>query len=194
MSSSFSFYHSKKVFLSRLDKSKKGSIDRKIKGLCSRINRLKDYYTTSSCSGRIVIIKIGKRKNEHKWLYVSHSRITKEFRKIEKIFTEMWQDRKLLKACWIRFEPAILHVSCRTIDDAQKLLDLARNTGFKLSGIISAKKNIVEIRTSERLDVPVAAVLDIFALDTVVSEANKKLEETHEKIKRLSKKIPSLKK
>ncbi|MBW3011504.1 hypothetical protein KY326_04770 [Candidatus Woesearchaeota archaeon] len=195
MNSSFSFLHSKKVFLSKLDKSKKGSIDKKIEDLCKKINKLKDYYTTSSCSGRIVIIKIGKKKNEYRWLYISHSKITKkEFDKIEKLYTNIWDDKNLLNTCWIRFEPAILHVSCESIDDAQKLLDLARNTGFKLSGIISAKKNVVEIRASERLDIPLSVVLDVFALDTAIAEANRKLDETHTKIKKLTKKLSSLRK
>ena len=195
MISSFSFLHSKKVFLSKLDKSKKGSIDKKIKGLCKKINRLNNYYTTSSCSGRVVIIHIGKKKNEHKWLYISHSKITKkEYDKIEKIYTQIWKDKNLLKTCWIRFEPAIIHVSCETIDDAQKILDLARNTGFKLSGIISVKKNVVEIRASERLDIPISVILDVFALDNAIEEANKKLDETHNKIKRLTAKISLLRK
>ncbi|MCK4670427.1 MAG: hypothetical protein KAT43_04445 [Nanoarchaeota archaeon] len=191
----FSFLHSKKVFLSKLDKSKKGSIDKKIKGLCGKINKLKNYYTTSSCSGRIVIIKTGKKKNEYKWLYISHIKITrKAYDKIEKTYNKIWKDKKLLKTCWIRFEPAIMHVSCDSIDDAQKLLDLARNTGFKLSGIISAKKNVVEIRASERLDIPISVVLDVFALDNVITEANKKLDETHNKIKKLTAKISSFRK
>jgi tRNA wybutosine-synthesizing protein 3 len=195
MNSSFSFLHSKKVFLSKLDKSKKGSIDKKIEGLCNKINKSKKYYTTSSCSGRIVIIKIGKKKNEYEWLYTSHEKIIKkEFNKIEDIFKEIWEDNKLLNTCWIRFEPAILHVSCATIGDAQQLLDLARNTGFKLSGIISAKKNVVEIRASERLDIPLSVVLDVFALDTAIIEANKKLDETHNKIKKLTAKLSSLRK
>ncbi len=51
------FEKEKKDCLSKIDKSKKGSIDKKIKELVDLINSLKDYYTTSSCSGRILLIK-----------------------------------------------------------------------------------------------------------------------------------------
>ena len=44
------FDKEKKEFLSKKDKSRKGSIDNKIKKLVNKINSLPDFYTTSSCS------------------------------------------------------------------------------------------------------------------------------------------------
>jgi len=52
------FQKHKKDFLNKKDKSKKGSIDGEIKKLVDKINSLENYYTTSSCSGRILIAKI----------------------------------------------------------------------------------------------------------------------------------------
>ena len=43
--------------LSKIDKSKKNSIDKNIKSLINIINKSDDYYTTSSCSGRIVLLR-----------------------------------------------------------------------------------------------------------------------------------------
>ncbi len=51
-----SFVQQKKSTLSKLDKSSKGDWDKKIVNLCEKINSLENFYTTSSCSGRIVLI------------------------------------------------------------------------------------------------------------------------------------------
>ena len=44
----------KKAVLERIDKSRKQKIDEKIKSLVDHINSLDNYYTTSSCSGRML--------------------------------------------------------------------------------------------------------------------------------------------
>ncbi len=58
------FQQRKKDVLSRMDKSSKGEWDEKIAGLCDKINSLENYYTTSSCAGRAVLI-VEKDKKEH---------------------------------------------------------------------------------------------------------------------------------
>ncbi|MCK5108013.1 MAG: hypothetical protein KAQ83_04765, partial [Nanoarchaeota archaeon] len=50
------FLNRKKVVLSKMDKSSKGSIDEKIKKICDIINEKEEYFTTSSCSGRLLTI------------------------------------------------------------------------------------------------------------------------------------------
>ena len=50
------FEHQKFKSLSGFDNSKKGSIDEPIVDLVSFINNLNDFFTTSSCSGRIAVI------------------------------------------------------------------------------------------------------------------------------------------
>ena len=67
----------KKDFLSKKDKSKAGKIDKDIKKLVDMINSFSNYYTTSSCSGRIILLTIPKsgKKNEVKWLFTSHNKI-----------------------------------------------------------------------------------------------------------------------
>ena len=66
------FDNMKKNALTKMDKSKKGDIDKRIKKVLDRINKTKNYFTTSSCSGRIVLFKKGERKDKCEWLYVTH--------------------------------------------------------------------------------------------------------------------------
>jgi tRNA(Phe) wybutosine-synthesizing methylase Tyw3 len=85
-----------------------------------------------------------------------------------------------------------MHVNCDELESAEKLLGLARGCGFKLSGIISVPKATVEIRSSERIDVPVE-IIDPNTLDVLLRKANEKLKETHKKISKLKINLKKLK-
>jgi len=58
------FQKDKEIQLSRDDFSKKGSVDKKIIPLIDKINSKDEYYTTSSCSGRIMLMADGKTKKD----------------------------------------------------------------------------------------------------------------------------------
>ncbi len=178
------FNKEKKDCLNRIDKSKKGLIDKKIKQLVDLINSLKDYYTTSSCSGRILLIIIPKsgKKCDVDFLLASHDKVS--FKEIKACLENIPK-----QDLWFRQESMILHVACRTIEDAQKILDLSTLAGFKHSGIITTRKKIVvEIIGSDQFDTIIAKHGKVFVSDEhlrlLVDEANKKLEINSRKIKR----------
>lgn len=179
-----SFNNQKKVFLKRADKSKEGHIDKEIEQLVKKINSLNNYYTTSSCAGRIVLLeKKSDKKQEARWLFKKHGKANlKEIKKALKKLSR--------HDIWFRQEAAIFHIACRTIDDAQKLINLARSIGFKRSGIQSTKnKIIVEIASSEYIDAIIAKNGKLLVNDNylkiLINEANKKLEKNKEKLKKL---------
>ena len=71
-----SFENQKKVFLKKLDKSKEGHIDKEITQLVKKINSSDNYYTTSSCAGRIVLLeKKSDKKQEIRWLFKKHGKV-----------------------------------------------------------------------------------------------------------------------
>jgi len=177
------FEKEKKDLLKNKDKSKKGSIDKEIKPLIDFINSLDDYYTTSSCSGRIVLlVKKSYSKQDIKWLFASHSKV--DFNKIKNSL------KKIPKyPVWLKQEPAILHVCCRTIEDAQSLVDIARFAGFKRTGIQSTRKKInVEIGSNEVVYTIIAENGKLLVtedhLRVLVREVNKKLDKNKGKIER----------
>ncbi|UKJ90188.2 hypothetical protein MACJ_001119 [Theileria orientalis] len=56
----------------------------------------------------------------------------------------------------LKFEPFIVHVECKNIQDGRKLMDLCKSVGLKQSGISSfGKKIIVAIRGNGSLEAPV---------------------------------------
>ncbi len=176
------------------DRSKKGDVDEAIKPLLAALNALPDYYTTSSCAGRIDLFAepASGKKHEGEWLLVSHEPVEPAAvrQALAKLAT-LPPDATL----WFRMEGAILHVCCRTLDAADALLKRCKEAGWKHSGVTGTSPRImVEATTSERIDVPIGKggsqkegslfVPEQF-IDFLVQEANRKLKRTREKMARL---------
>jgi len=177
------FDEEKQVSFSR-DRSRKGSIDDAIKQLLHRINAKPEFYTTSSCSGRILMMKYGEKKNQAKWLFSSHDPIQK---------LPAFKEKGVL---WLKVDPMILHVCCRSLEDADRLLRLARKM-FRRAGIISlGRKTTVEIQGSEKMEMPLAEGGNMRfsekAMSFILSQANLRLKRTHGQIRKFEKLIDSL--
>ncbi|MCS7134310.1 MAG: tRNA wybutosine-synthesizing 3 family protein [Candidatus Pacearchaeota archaeon] len=177
------FEKQKQNILQKRDKSTKKSIDERIKKLCNKINSNPNYYTTSSCAGRIILLKNSDKKARNLILFSSHDKIN---------FSRLKKQLKEIKKQDVNFkqEPCILHVGCRSIADANDLVEKARFAGWKKSGIITAKKRIVcELLSTENMEFPIIRkgklLVDDYFLKIIVKEANKKLERTWKKIKKL---------
>src|SRR3989338_1712055 len=113
-----SFQKEKKEFLSKKDKSRKASIDGKIKNLVDKINSLDDFFTTSSCSGRILVFALPKsnKKNEVQYLFTSHNKT--DYNEIKKAL-KIIKTKKIKSDVWLRVDGAILHVASNNIDSAR---------------------------------------------------------------------------
>jgi len=176
------FQNNKKTFLAKLDKSKKGDIDELLLPLIQQINSQNNYFTTSSCSGRVVIWNGSGKKNETTWLKVSHSLIDYSF------FDDLKNEHGLV---WLRVEPFILHVCCRDLDSANKFLSQAKSL-FKKSSLLSiSNKIIVEVKGSELIELPLLKEGQFLFNDLplLVELANQKLSSIHQGINLFLKKI-----
>lgn len=170
------FDSDKKKVLNRKDKSKQGFIDEEIKELVELINSKKNYYTTSSCAGRIMIIE-GK-KPKAKWLLKTHQLVT-----LDQVKEAL---KKSENNSWFIQEGLVIHVCCRTLNSAKNLLQLARQK-FKRTGIISvSKKIVIEIRGTEVIAMQITkkgkVLVSEYYLKLLVEEANKKLKENFNRI------------
>lgn len=187
------FLQQKQTYLKQLaagtDKSKKGCIDEEIKELVDAINSAEEYYTTSSCAGRILLYtpSAARKKNETQWLFVSHTFVS---------FSDFMAALKKLpeETVFFRFEPLILHVVCKDIAAAERLLQICNASGLKHSGAISfSKRIIVEVIGNDWLDAPIATkeklLLSEEALQLFLADANEKMKKNFERIERLKKEI-----
>ncbi len=179
------FQQQKTKQLSKSDKSSIGSWDRKISGLCDLINKKKNYYTTSSCAGRVVLLKASDVKQPDAFLYRTHDKIS--FNELKKALKETGEKYKEM----VEFQQTscILHVACANLEDAQEIVNKAKESGWKRSGIMGGKRNMVELHSTESMSFPIMdkgeVLVDDNFLRLIVSEANNKLKRVWKKIERL---------
>jgi len=180
-----SFQQRKKDVLSKIDKSSVGKWDEKIISLCEKINSTENYYTTSSCSGRIILMIDQEKKGENLFLFISHDKIS--FSQLKNEIIEAVKKNKKIK---FKLEPAIIHIACKTLEDAEELFEIGKNAGWKRLGIIGTRNGFTfELNSTEKLEFPIIKnkkiLVDDDFLKIIVDDANKKLEMNWGKIKKL---------
>jgi len=182
------FKKRKKDILGKKDKSCIGGWDKKIVGLCNKLNKSENYYSTSSCSGRVVLIYDSDKKTHGLFLKVYHGLVN--FEDFKKDLKEIAKKTKRLVN--FKQEPCGLHVACRSLENAQNLLDKAKKIGWKKSGIISSDKRfIIEMFGTGKLEFPIIYNGKILVneefLKLVVKRANRNLKRSWKQIKDLGK-------
>ncbi|NQU98218.1 hypothetical protein HQ533_02020 [Candidatus Woesearchaeota archaeon] len=170
------------------DKSNKGFVDKPVKKLIDKINKSKNYYSTSSCSGRIILIQIPESgsKKEAEFIYRTHDKA-----KLKDVLAAL---KDVKGNIWLRQEPVILHVCAKTLEDASKLLRAARLIGYKRCGLFEIEKRfLMELMSTEKIDAIIAKEGKLLVsedyLKVLIDAANKKLERTWGKIKKLESKF-----
>ena len=129
----------------------KNLVDEDAKPINDIINKNENYYTTSSCAGRITLDGYNGEENKkiHTWIAKWHRTIT-----LEELNTKL-KEIENYKTVYLRTDPFIFHIGSKTLRDAQNLLDIARNIGLKRSGIIESRKRIMlEIIGLDELHIP----------------------------------------
>lgn len=164
--------------------------DEEVTRILEEINRRDGFFTTSSCSGRIVLIclpEIGARK-EARFMGKWHRRV----RKAEVLEAMSDATLHIKGEVWLIAQSPILHVACRSLEQATALLRIAIESGFKYSGIKAIGKDdgkvMVELMSTERMDVPLALDGRVFCseayLDFILSKANFMLDRGKAKLTR----------
>ncbi|KAL1525743.1 hypothetical protein AB1Y20_020587 [Prymnesium parvum] len=148
------------------DKSPKGSLDAPIAHLVHAINAHDDYVSTSCCSGRLALFAAppGARRGG-RWLLVRHAAVEPDelARALEGVRASASGPRVDGEVCdslvTFKLEPPILHILCRDVAAAKRLLHAATSAGFRESGIVlsNSSKVMLAIRsTANSLELPVA--------------------------------------
>ncbi|CEJ05009.1 hypothetical protein RMCBS344292_18957 [Rhizopus microsporus] len=192
----------------RRDKSPKGFIDAPILDLMHVINKHPDYYTTSSCSGRVAIYcpalendKVATKGGI--WLYVSHDPIpVPEKEKDSWILQLLFGNRNIVfdyerpadlvhkQLIYFKFEPLILHIEASSYESAMHLLNIANQAGYQNSGITVSRRHMLAIRSTLKIDTPIAYIendtvyclVDIAYLMLLVNMSNEKFQQNIERM------------
>ncbi|XP_019734640.1 tRNA wybutosine-synthesizing protein 3 homolog isoform X4 [Hippocampus comes] len=154
-----------------------------------------EYFTTSSCSGRITVIDTAPescvvQKKNLVWLFVSHSKC-----KVDDVMSAL--DSSCGTAV-LKFEPFVLHLQCRTLEDAHLMLSAAVQSGFRNSGLTLSKtgKIIMAVRCTHSLEVPLGNQGKLLVsheyVDFLIGIANQKMEENLRRIERFYQSIQTM--
>ncbi|MFH0863427.1 MAG: hypothetical protein V1875_10440 [Candidatus Altiarchaeota archaeon] len=164
-----------------------GDMDVELKPLLDAINSMPDYYTTSSCAGRVVLMEDLGSKKDSRFVGKWHSKVSSDE------VLELLTPKK--GVVWFRYESPILHVMARTMEKAEEFLLLCRESGFKRAGIQSLKEEriLIEVLSTERIDAPVMAGEKLLVpaeyVRYLVEQANKKHEAGAKKLEKLLKRL-----
>uniref|UniRef100_A0A8D0E453 tRNA wybutosine-synthesizing protein 3 homolog n=1 Tax=Salvator merianae TaxID=96440 RepID=A0A8D0E453_SALMN len=182
--------------LSRADGSRKGSVDEPIAGIVQLLNDHDHFCTTSSCSGRVVVLEQPSlpppsseaaggfeiQKKNCTWLLVTHQTC-----RLEDVLSAL---QRATDDAIFKFEPFVLHVQCQELQDAQLLHTVAIEAGFRNSGITVSRKGkiMMAVRSTHCLEVPLSKKGKLMVskeyVDFVVQVANQKMEENSRRIDR----------
>ena len=190
MSKEKEFLDAKEKALNSLEKAKnENKVDKGIKAILDIINKSDDYYTSSSCAGRIALIELphlGDKKGAEflgKW-----------HRKIEPSEIDGAAKKAKTGMLWLLAQSPILHIGANTNDISDSLLKTAISCGFKNSGLKSTgRKIIVEICSTERLDSPIGKDGKLFCneeyLNLLVNISNEIMDRSSLKLHRFEEKL-----
>jgi tRNA wybutosine-synthesizing protein 3 len=169
------------------EKIRKKFVDEDIIETLELINSIPNVYSISSCSGRICLIGFsdGFKKNKSKFVFKSHKKVNS---------SEIWEEVKKsnLKNIWFNMEGVILHIRANDIENAFKILEIARKIGFKRGGAYKTKKGItIEIQDTEKITLPIKIkgriIISKKSMDLIIRISNEKLMKTKDKLKEFNK-------
>jgi len=182
------FNQNKKITLEKLKRAKlENKVDKDIIQIIDILNSYEEYYTSSSCFGRLVLLElpsVGDKKNA-KFLGKWHRTIK------EKELIDAFKNASKGQI-WFLAQAPIIHIYSKDLESGDKLVKKAVSCGFKNSGFRSVKKNIViEVTSTERIDCPVGIDGKFYVEDEFISLL---VDSANNVIKRSTKKLQKLKK
>jgi tRNA wybutosine-synthesizing protein 3 len=166
-----------------------GKADKRIIPLCSFINSLPDFFSSSSCAGRIMLLKTDAKETKREAAF--HAKWHRTV-KLHELASEI--DKKVdAPELWLKQEPFILHLGTNSLANANKLLQSCRLAGVKRAGIMVAEeeKFIVELIGTQNLSMPVKFKEKVLVgkkfLGQVLEKANAKLKRNYALLKKFEK-------
>lgn len=164
-----------------------GYLDQGVLDILLKIFSFQDLYPTSSCTGRIVAVDARypwDRKSSHTF-FKKHSEISEQD-------LAMILRTPAVHTSWVIASGPIVHVMARRPRAAVSLLRIAREAGFKHSGILGSSRRgyLVELVTGIWIGIPLRSGEKILVNDSEMGKIaeilNRALAEGRERLSRLS--------
>ncbi len=170
-----------------------GKVDPQMIKYCGFVAGTKNYFTSSCCSGRIMLIDLPKGEDK------LGSRFHRKWHRTVK-FKELWEgvQAESLGEVWFKQEPFILHLGCADLEHAQVILQAMKKAGLKRGGVMFAEdgKWMIELMGTQQISVPVKrgkqVLIERKYLEYLLKRANEKLRKNYALLKKFEKACRSL--
>ena len=184
----------KKRFYERMIRDRYiGYLDPGIEEVLEKIFRIRNAFPTSSCSGRIYVVDAvypWMRRGSHV-VFKKHAEITEE---------EMLSITKMptINSLWLIVSGPIIHVNSFDSGTALKILRVAREAGFKHSGVLSKSRRgyLVEVISGVRLDLLIKRgdmlLINVNNISVFLETINNAFRAGRERLKRFSQALEKL--
>ncbi len=176
----------KKTFFTAVKEKK---ADKQMISLCNYITKTKNYFTSSSCAGRIVLLDLGKDGNKREAAFHSKWHRKIKIRELKKALEKKQKEEEL----WFKMDSFILHLGTNSMENAKKILNATKETGIRRAGIMVAEegKFIIELIGTQSMAFPVKikekVLVDEKYLNKAIEKANQKLEKNYNQLKKFEK-------
>ncbi|MFA5745370.1 MAG: hypothetical protein WCX82_02560 [archaeon] len=165
------------------DAMEKDQVDSPVIPFLLEVVKIPDIYTSSSCSGRLMLLGGDEDENKKFSGFVNryHRLVT---------YDEVKRDVENFNTgyLWLKVEPFIFHFATKDYAKAKEILDFCREQGLKKAGIISAKEGRFTCEVTHTVFISTLIKIDKNQLVTddylkiLVDIANKKLEINFKKL------------
>lgn len=185
------FIEAKEKALTTLYKEmRKGKVDKDLTLLLEKINKTENFFTTSSCSGRILLLEIPEigDKKEARFIGKWHGQVTKH-----DLISKIKESKK--GTIWLLAQPPVIHIGAKNLENAIALMKVANESGFKNTFIKSIGRDrvIIEICGTERMDAPIGEdgilTCNMEHLELLVKTANEVIKKSKNKLDRLERNL-----
>jgi tRNA wybutosine-synthesizing protein 3 len=167
-------------------------VDVAILPIVEAINAHPLYFTTSSCAGRIVLLRLPGLGNKEEAEFLAKWHRTVKIEEVKKALSNVGDEG----LTFLLAQSPIIHVRCKDMKSAVELRNMAVESGLKYSTLksltLNSKKEpvkiVVEILSSENIHIPLARGSRVFPdddyLEFMVENANSALERARGKLER----------
>ena len=153
--------------------------------LCGFIAGTKNFFTSSGCAGRIILLQLPKGECKKGSSFHRRWHRPVSFLEVKKALGE-----KTRGEVWLKVEPFIMHIGTNSIANAREILAIMNRAGVKRGGILVAKegKFLVELQGTQEMSAPVKQGNKLLAGDAylqyLVKKANCKIGKNREMLAR----------
>ena len=166
-----------------------GKADEAFVPFCQWVSKTGDFFTSSSCSGRIALVQTDSKNSKKEASFLARWHEPADWAQLARAL----EKESLEEEVWFKQEPFILHIGTNNLENANRILDACKSAGLKRAGIMLAKegKFMVELMGTQSMSLPIQLnkkrIVSEELLKSLLNKANQKMTLNRQQFERFEK-------